>query len=501
MLALTLLPVATGVVAGIAAVSLAFGSVHGITLGFGATLLGEGVDYAIYLFTSSVPGALSPSGSRWLWRTLRLGVLTSVVGFGVMLLSDFSGLAQLGLFSITGLLVAFGVTRWVLPQLMPEGYRVQPFFALASALLRAVRLAPAARGLVLVLVVACALVLAVRGGKIWDDRLESLSPIPEVEKRTYAQLQSDLGTPDARYLVVISPTGEQSALEQAEQAGAVLDRLVANGALSAFESPARILPSEATQLQRQRALPPEATLRSNLKQAVRGTQFKAESFEPFLRAVAEARQAPLLRRADLANTALNVRLESLLTQQHDVWVAMLSLGGVQDVRPITVALDGLHLSSLHLLDIKRETEELYRSYRAQAVALALGGAGAIVLLLLVALRSPRRVYAVLAPLLAALIVTSTALTVGAHQLTMFHLIGLLLVVGVGSNYTLFFEPRTFAAGDAERTAASVTLCNICTVIGFGLLGLAEAPVLRFIGSTVALGAFLSLVFAAVLSEQ
>jgi predicted exporter len=36
------------------------------------------------------------------------------------------------------------------------------------------------------------------------------------------------------------------------------------------------------------------------------------------------------------------------------------------------------------------------------------------------------------------------------------------------------------------------------VIGFGLLGLAGAPVLRFIGVTVALGAFLSLVFAAIL---
>ena len=56
VLFLTLLPVVTGATAGIAAVSLAFGSVHGITLGFGATLLGEGVDYAIYLFTNAAWG-------------------------------------------------------------------------------------------------------------------------------------------------------------------------------------------------------------------------------------------------------------------------------------------------------------------------------------------------------------------------------------------------------------------------------------------------------------
>ncbi|MEO8078916.1 MAG: MMPL family transporter, partial [Caldimonas sp.] len=40
-LGIALLPVVTGVVAGIAAVSLGFGQVHGMTLGFGTTLIGE----------------------------------------------------------------------------------------------------------------------------------------------------------------------------------------------------------------------------------------------------------------------------------------------------------------------------------------------------------------------------------------------------------------------------------------------------------------------------
>ena len=47
-LATALLPVASGVLAGIAAVSLVFGHVHGLTLAFGTTLIGEAVDYAIY---------------------------------------------------------------------------------------------------------------------------------------------------------------------------------------------------------------------------------------------------------------------------------------------------------------------------------------------------------------------------------------------------------------------------------------------------------------------
>ena len=47
MLLLSLLPVVSGALAGVVAVSLGFGVVHGVTLGFGVTLIGEAVDYSI----------------------------------------------------------------------------------------------------------------------------------------------------------------------------------------------------------------------------------------------------------------------------------------------------------------------------------------------------------------------------------------------------------------------------------------------------------------------
>jgi predicted exporter len=71
------------------------------------------------------------------------------------------------------------------------------------------------------------------------------------------------------------------------------------------------------------------------------------------------------------------------------------------------------------------------------------------------------------------------------------------VVAVGSNYCLFFERQDLAAPEAARTVASLVLANLCTVIGFGVLALSRIPVLHGIGTTVAIGALLSLVFAAV----
>jgi len=52
--------VLSGALAGVAAVSLGFGVVHGITLGFGTALIGEAVDYSIYLFMQSEQADVEP---------------------------------------------------------------------------------------------------------------------------------------------------------------------------------------------------------------------------------------------------------------------------------------------------------------------------------------------------------------------------------------------------------------------------------------------------------
>jgi predicted exporter len=84
VLGLTLVPVASGALAGIGAVSILFGFVHGVTLGFGVTLIGEAVDYAIYLFTNTAPGSTPKATLQRIWPTLRLGMLTSAFGFGAI---------------------------------------------------------------------------------------------------------------------------------------------------------------------------------------------------------------------------------------------------------------------------------------------------------------------------------------------------------------------------------------------------------------------------------
>jgi len=498
VLLLGLLPVASGALAGVAAVSLGFGAVHGITLGFGATLIGEGVDYAIYLFTQITPGTAPHQTLDRIWPTLRLGVLTSICGFSAMLLSGFPGLAQLGLFSIAGLVVAVAVTRYVLPALLRPGFTVRAATALAPRVTAVARRAPVLRYPLLLVVALAALFLIVQRGALWSDELASLSPIPVSDQLLDKQLRRDIGAPDVRHLIVVTAKDEQSALESSEKIGAILRRLSQQGLLAGFESPAMFLPSLAVQRMRQAALPAPQTLRENLQQALHGLPFRPGLFEPFLRDVAAAREQSSLDRSSLQGTRLALKLDSLLVKRSNGWAAMLPLRGVTDADAIARETAGAAEAQAVLLDLKRESDQLYQTYHREVINYSLLGAAVIVVLLFASLRSPRRVLDVLAPLAAAVIVTSTLLVLDGDQLSIFHLVGLLLVVAVGSNYALFFDRQTASASDRERIIVSLLFANVTTVVGFGLLAFSKVPLLNAIGSTVGMGAILSLVFSAIL---
>ena len=502
-LALGLLPVVSGALAGIAAVSLGFGSVHGITLGFGTALIGEAVDYSIYLFVQSEQNGADRQ--HWLkryWPTIRLGVLTSIAGFASLLLSGFPGLAQLGLYAISGLVTAALVTRFVLPWMLPASFRIHDVSALGHALSRIVERAPRLRWpAVGVLVAACAVVVVQRDS-LWNDKISSLSPVSQADVDLDTALRADLGAPDVRYLVVVSGASREAVLRAAEQASTLLQAQVERGELAGFESPSRYLPSVATQRARQQSLPPRPVLEARLARAVQGLPVRAELFAPFLDDAEAARTQPILQASDLQRTSMAMAVDALLLQQGTHWRALLPLTAPADhdidARAIRAALRAL--PDALFVDLKAESDRLYSGYLNEAIALSLGGLVAIVGLLFAVFRSPQRVLRVIAPLAAAVVTVTAGLSLLGQQLIILHLVGLLLVVAVGSNYALFFDRPDPATPIPPRTLASMLFANVTTVIGFGLLAFSNVAILQALGVTVAPGVILALLYAAIFAR-
>lgn len=511
-LALGLLPVVSGALVGVVAVSLGFGLIHGITLGFGTTLIGEAVDYSIYLFVQSRQanagnGAGNGAGNAagdWVsdfWPTIRLGVLTSIAGFSSLLLSSFPGLAQLGLYSIAGLITAALVTRFVLPHLLPDNFRIRDVSALGIRLSGVARRAPVLRWpLVLVALAACMVVVQHRD-TLWNAELASLSPVSAQDQATDARLRADMGAPDVRYMAVVSGTDREAVLQSAEKVSEQLQPLVEKGVLAGFESPSRYLPSVATQKARQESLP-AADLEKRLRAAVNDLPVRAEVLAPFLADVAAAKTRVPLQRADLDNTSLALAVDSLLFQRGSTWNAVLPLAAPSDAQasglatePVRAAIAAAGQENALFVDLKAESDNLYASYLQQALLLSLAGLAGIVVLLSLSLRSPRQVVRVLLPLIAAVLTVVALLALSGQRLTILHLIGLLLIVAVGSNYALFFSNRN-GESISPQTLTSIVFANLTTVAGFGLLGFSEVPVLQAIGRTVGPGAVLALIFAA-----
>jgi predicted exporter len=510
-----LLPVASGALVGIAAVALGFGVVHGITLGFGVTLIGESVDYSIYLFVQSRPGG--PVNARGgtlhttLWRTIGLGMLTSVCGFASLLPSSFPGLAQLGLFSISGLIAAAAVTRFVLPQLLPQRLSAADLTWLGTAAARAIARVQVPPVAAAALALLCLTVLYHDRAQLWNRDLAALSPVSPAAQALDASMRADLGAPDIGTLVVVNADGEQAALQLSESLGARLDTLVDDGVIGGYDSAARFLPSAATQAARRASLPAEDTLRASLASAAIGLSLRAEALQPFMQQVAAARVAAPLTRADLDGTSFALGADALLWNRAGQWHALLPLRAAEhaanagniDVARVRAAVATLAPGRIIVMNIKQELDALYGSYLAEAVHLSLAGLGAIVLLLLVTLRSGARAARVIAPLLLAVLAVSAGFALAGTRLTILHLIGMLLIVAVGSNYALFFDRR---AADRDHSAlpltlASLLIANTCTVIGFGVLAFARVPVLSALGATVAPGTLLALLFAALLAPR
>lgn len=503
-LALGFLPVISGALAGIAAVSLGFGTVHGITLGFGTALIGEAVDYSIYLFVQSEPGGADQQD--WIkrfWPTIRLGVLTSIFGFAALLLSGFPGLAQLGLYSIAGLITAATVTRFVLPHLLPAQFRIRDVSAIGRVLSRLVQRAAALRWLAALLLLAAGAVLVEHRANLWDDQIASLSPVSQADLALDASLRADLGAADVRYLVVASGANRESVLRSAEQVAAILQTQVEQGELAGFESPSHYLPSTATQRARQASLPAPAVLETRLAQAVQGLPVRVQLFAPFLADVAAARSQPLLQVAALEQTSMAMAVDALLIQQPSHWSALLPLtapeGAGINASRLRAALSATSLPDVLFVDMKAESDRLYSGYLHEAILLSLGGLLAIVGLLLWVFRSPLHVLRLVAPLAAAVVTVTAGLAVFGQQMIILHLVGLLLVVAVGSNYALFFD-RADCLG-SPRTLASMLFANLTTVAGFGLLAFSNVSILQAMGVTVAPGVILALIYSAIFARK
>jgi len=507
--AIGLLPVASGILVAVATVGLGFDTIHAITIGFGTTLIGESIDYSIYYLVQAHD---QETWRRSYWPTIRLGVATSICGFAVLLFSSFPGLAQLGAYSVAGLVAASAITRFVLPALPTAPVPMNRIEWLGEQMTRLSLWARKLRWPVAALALAAVFIVIQGRANLWTEGLSGLNPAPMDLQQLDADLRKDAGAPDLQHMVVVSAATQDLALRAAEQMEQRLQPMIMSGQIRGLETPARFLPSASTQQARRDALPDEPDLRARVNEALVGVPLQAHRLEPFIEDVAEARAAPELTVDALQGTSFAFAVQSLLLRREEGWSVLMPVRLPEGASPAEAAAVKAAASQylappmpgteVFYLDLEEQANSMFGQYLNQALMLTTAGGVCVVVLLALSLRNPRQVIRVVFPLVGAVALVMAGHVLGGVRMTLLHLVGLLLIIAVGSNYALFFNQQVGDAGSGAVAAlprsaalASLAMANVSTMVGFGVLSFSKVPVLHAIGATVGPGALLAMLLA------
>jgi predicted exporter len=289
---------------------------------------------------------------------------------------------------------------------------------------------------------------------------------------------------------------DEEALQTNDAIHKRLLRAKREGLLEDFRSLHVFVSSTALQERNQLELSRVPDLASRTLAALSLEGFRPQAFGSFTRALEESRPPPLriedLTRSALADLIIPFRLT--LTRPEGESVALLTfLKGVRNAEALKVALGDI--AGARFFDQRAFLGNLYREYR-ERTSLAIGfGLIAVTLLLAFRYRDPRVALATSLPAALAAATTIGLLSLFGVKVNLIHLLGLLLVLSVGVDYSIFLVS---ARDHREETPATLlSLCIACTstCLAFGLLSLSSFPALRALGLVTGIGVLLSLLFA------
>lgn len=488
---LIILPLAGGLLMATALVSLLYGSIHGITLAFGITLLGVAIDYPVHLLMHARKEKSLQQAAVRIWPVLRLGVVTTALGYGAMSWTDFTGLSQLGIFSLTGLITAALITRTLLPVLKNtiSSDRAIPISIFLTSKSRfSLRMIGFAL-IVFVLVSMAGLIQknSFLPDEFWSNDIATLSPVPAELVQRDRLLRSSLGMPESTSLIRVEADNIEQVLRKQELLQPILAEAIQKGYLSGTQSAANLIPSLQMQQYRRLLLPDREELSKRIHDALEGLPFRVESFDPFLDAVEETKLLNLLKPDDLRGSFLGAALDGLLSINEKSVSGVIRLTGLVDPAVLEELVKESAIPQVAFINLKSSTNDLILEFRQEMLSRIVWVVAVILLVLFIGLRDMRRSVRVIGPvILAVLFAAMVPLWLG-ESLNLFHLVSLLLVTGLGLDYALFFSSIRDDRDEAAIVTFSLIICSISSFVVFAMLASSEIPVLHSIGITVASG--------------
>ena len=493
------IPIISAILFATLATNVVFGYIHGITLAFGITLLGVCLDYPVHLFSHLRADQSAILTIKAIWPTLRLGALTTSLGYLVLLWSGFNGLSQLAVFAVVGLGTALVITRWVIPYWVTNRYQAPNRKGIPYRVVENKWRTNFGMLVVILLIGVLVYSLAQHKDTIWEQDISALSPIPDEARMLDRQLRQQLGVPDVNHVFILTNKSPELLLQETERLTSSLQSLVIMRVIQHVYSTTDLLPSQARQRQRQSLLPDRPVLEATTNNVIQDMPFKSEIFGPFIQDVDTSRSLPPLTINDIQATPLAQLINSDFFMRGDQWVSIIRLGGVVNQTAFTSWLEKHPTEKKSYFNLHQTASNLISVYQRKVVSWLIVGGFVMALILLLFTKSfSTTLRVLLAPVLAVIISLGIQVLFNL-QLNLFHLLSILLIVGVGVDYSLFFNRTAKDRQEWEKNSHGVMVGASSTLVAFGVLIFSEIPVMVAIGQTVAIGVcacfILALLFA------
>ena len=481
------LPMACGLLGGLAATVALCGNAHLLTLVIGSSLIGLLLDFPLHwLGKSTLPGWQPYAALAALRRPFFISLLITLAGYAFLLATPLPILRQTAVFALVALPLAWLTTLWTLPPLFRHYLpRANPHFAAgAVAVGRSLQRLRQRR----LLVPAAFIVALLLWHSDWQDDIRQWISLPP-HWLQQAQAAAQIGgvEPAAQQFLIHAPD-DDTLLQRDAALAARLENAKAGGALQDYSAISQWVWRHDEQQAMTVSLRALAS-RPEAWQALTDAGVAPDTIAAALRAVA----APPVQTvaAQLANP-LAARWQGLYVGRQDADGAVYSsvaLYGVRDSAALAALADG---DGIRYLDRRARLNALFATTRSEALWLKLASYLVAFIILRAAAFSPRDRLKILAVPLAAAVLTVAVFSALGLPLSLFAAFGLLLTSALGVDYAVYAQS---VGSPATTRFCGMLLAALTTVMSFGILAFSSTPAVAAFGLCVALGIAFSLALA------
>jgi predicted exporter len=490
-IALIVLSIAIGCLGALSVCWLLFGRIHLLTLVFGASLIGVAQDYGIYFLCNRLSADARLDSAALLKRLLPglgLTLLAAVIGYMGLALTPFPGLRQMAVFSALGLVFAWLTVVCWFPALINgrtlQGGALVKYYGAVLQRWPLWRVNRASLACVALFALLAAWGTSRLGA---NDDIRLLQNPPRALLADQLKLGKLLDAPTpVQYFLVRGASSEQ-VLQREEELKSRLDAHIAARRISGYQAMSNWVPSARAQAARralvqQKLLADDGPLAAIAAQTGEDKHWIAATRQGLLAAA-----APLSPEEFLASPASEPWRHLWLGDMQGVHASIVALRGMdhKSAQQVMLAADGLQ--GVQWVDKVAEISSVLGRYRANMGWVVLGAYVVVFALLFPRYRG--RTWRVLAPTALASIATLAMFGFAAQDLQLFHVLALMLLLGVGVDYGIFMQEHPDRSDRTPWLAVGMSAAN--TILSFGLLGLSSTPALQAFGMTMLLGTALA----------